>query len=637
MEQVRLAYTSTKHRMIRDALWDRISMSRQDMSERYEDWKANEEIFLAYMPESDNDALRKQKRKGGSPQLTRFQIPYSYAVALTAHTYWTSVFLSRDPVFQYSGRHGEPMNKVQAVEALMNYQVQVGGMMTPLYIWLLDPTKYGFGVVGLYWDEEEVVVSKIEEVQETYLGIPIPGKYRKERTTERIPGYQGNRLYNVRPQDFFPDTRVPIGQFQKGEFCARYTEVGWNTIIKRQQAGQYFNIEELERKRTTASQREMGSEQIILPDAKTTYQVGPPRLSGNGKKDKSYVSLYEIYVELVPREWELGKTEWPEKWVFTIAEDEVIISAQPMGMYHNQFPFAVQEYEPDGYSLFSRSLLETVEPLNNTLTWLINTHLQSVRKAINDQVVVDPSRIVMKDLSDPAEGRVIRLKPEFYGTDVRQAVHQLQIVDITQNHLRDANVMTDLIQRVTGVTDNIMGMTNDGGRKTATEIRTSSTFGINRLKTTAEYMSAMGWSPLSQMMLQSTQQNYDLERQYRIAGDLIGGSGGAFMDVSGESIQGFFDFVPIDGTMPVDRFAQANLWRQFVADLGNNESLAGAYDMRAIIRHMMQLSGAKNIKQFELEVVPDEQIREQAKAGNTIPVGETDVLKDQKGSIGPLG
>jgi hypothetical protein len=128
--------------------WERI------ITEKEEVWRQAEERILAYLPERDVDAVRKTAREGGLPQYTTIQIPYSYGVLMAAHTYLTSVFMGRNPVFQYSGRHGESAQQVQAMEALIDYQVCVGGMLPPMYTWIYDALKYGFGVVGVYWDEK---------------------------------------------------------------------------------------------------------------------------------------------------------------------------------------------------------------------------------------------------------------------------------------------------------------------------------------------------------------------------------------------------------------------------------------------------------------------------------------------------
>jgi hypothetical protein len=91
-------------------------------------------------------------------------------------------------------------------------------------------------------------------------------------------------------------------------------------------------------------------------------------------------------------------------------------------------------------------------------------------------------------------------------------------------------------------------------------------FGVNRLKTMAEFISATGFSDHAQRLVQNTQQYYSGEQKYKIAGGLLDGmNNGAkqnFLSVNPTSISGFFDFVPVDGTLPVDRLALANLWKE---------------------------------------------------------------------------
>jgi hypothetical protein len=152
-----LKWNTPGHRRVHDAVRARIRMSEGAMKDRYKQMTQNEERFQAYIPESDNDRIRKSRRESlGEPDYTTIEIPYSYAVLMTAHTYYCSIFLARNPIFQMSGRHGEAENKTQGVEAVLDYQRQVGEWMIPLFIWLLDPGKYGFGVVGHYWDEQYV-------------------------------------------------------------------------------------------------------------------------------------------------------------------------------------------------------------------------------------------------------------------------------------------------------------------------------------------------------------------------------------------------------------------------------------------------------------------------------------------------
>ena len=316
--------------------------------------------------------------------------------------------------------------------------------------------------------------------------------------------------------------------------------------------------------------------------------------------------------------------EKPEKWVFTVTSDfQIVLGAQPLGAFHNKFPFHVMELEPEGYAVANRGIPEITKPIQDTMDWLINTHFYNVRKTINNQFIVDPSRIVMKDvIAHPCPGGTIRVKPSAYGTDIRQAITQFPIIDVTRGHLADLAVMNDIGQRTTGVNDQILGLlANQGGRKTAAEIRTSSTFGINRLKSTAEYFSAMGWTPMSQMLVQNSQQYYELDRKFRIVGDLGQEAGQGFVQVDPAAIQGFYDFVAVDGTLPVDRFAQVNVWRELLAQTRNFPQVMAQYDIGKIFAWIAQLAGLKNINQFKVQVAPDNVVAQQAQVGNIVPLG----------------
>jgi len=637
-----LAFGTQGHESLAKKLQTRIKLSRDRFSDAHAQMAKNEEQFRAYIPTQEADATRKAVRSNsGLPQYTTIEIPYSYAQVLATHTYITSVFLGRDPIMQYSGRHGESQQQEQCIEALMAYQMQQS--MVQMYIWMLDPGKYGYGVVGHYWDEEIIRVRTREEQQASFMGMPIPGiKPKMVDVVKEIPGFTGNRLYNVRPQDFFPDPRVSMSQFQRGEFCARYVELTWAEIHAGGRSGKYFNIGPLKRKEYAGEnsggadlQRDQGSSAVSdLPNAHIEGQS----LDDDGAKSTYVIKGHEIYVRLIPKDWKLGKEDREEIWVFTRSLGGVVIGAQPLPNFHGKFPFDILEDEVDGYNLFAKSGLEQMKPLNDVMTWLVNTHFYNVRASLNNQFVVDPSMIVMKDFESGAPGKLLRLKPSAYGRDVRQAISQLPVGDVTRTHINDMQMVAEMIQRATGVNDNIMGMVNAGGRKTATEVRGSSTFGINRLKTKAEYFSAMGFMPLSQKLLQNTQQFYDIERKYRIVGDLAQYSPG-FVDVTPESIAGFFDFVPVDGTMPVDRYAQANLWQSLFGQMRNFPQIMQTYDIAKIFGWVGNLAGLKNINQFRVQVTPDGKSAQAAQMGNSVPLsGNTDLSRvGEPGQINGMG
>lgn len=631
---------SDLHRRLIKEIRERHMASAKKMEDLHNRWRLEEEKTIAYLPEKETDAKRRVAREqGGNPQYTTMVLPYSYAMLMTAHTYWTTVFLGRRPVHQYNGRHGEGEQQTQALEALINYQVQVGEMLVPYYIWLLDPGKYGIGILGSYWAEENAIVSEVSEREQMLLGVIPTGRIRKVRNTRVIPGYHGNKVYNVRPYNWFPDPRLPMHRFQEGEYCGVYSELGWNEILRRQALGIYINTEKLKGSTRRDINFDQGSQQLEVPDiAETEFddQIGTgPRRKRSGA---NFHGLYEYTIELVPSDWGIGKVKLPEKWNFTTNSDlTLIVSARPQDAIHNRFPFDILQYEPEGYGFSSRSLTEIIDPVQRTMDWLINSHFYNVRKALNLQVAVDPSRVVMKDLLDPRPGNVVRLKPKGYGTKPGDAIEQLPFFDVTKSHINDMEMLHQYGQRILGINDQIMGIPQQGGRRTAAETRSSNSFSINRLKTNSEYYSAMGFEPHSQMLVMNSQQYYDGEKKFRIVGDFVQEAGRNFIDVTPESIAGFYDFEPVDGAMPIDRFAQANLWTQILAQLKNNPQLAAGYDISRIFAWVAQLAGLKNINKFKVQVVPDEIAQQQATAGNIIPMPNSPEIVPEPGQIPGMG
>jgi hypothetical protein len=131
-------------------------------------------------------------------------------------------------------------------------------------------------------------------------------------------------------------------------------------------------------------------------------------------------------------------------------------------------------------------------------------------------------------------------------------------------------------------------------------------------------MSALGFAPLGQMLVSHTQQYYDAELKFKIAGDLMLDAQSALMTVNPEMITGSFDFVPVDGTLPIDRYQQANLWRELLMGLRQMPEIQMQYDTGRIFAWVAQIAGLKNILRFKL--APDAQLVKQAQMGNVVPM-----------------
>lgn len=606
MPTLEIPKNSPLHKKLIKKISSRIDFGLKEQQNKSAEWLKAENAAMAWIPESEADAVRSSNRDNlGTQSYTTIQIPYTYAVLMSAHTYWTSVFFARAPVHQFSGRHGEGEMQVQAMEALISYQVDVGQMMVPYYVWLYDAGKYGIGILGNYWDRQKLHYGSLVEMADP--NDPTGQKMVTYQTTQEITGYVGNRAYNVSPWDFIFDPRVPVKRYQEGEFCAARIRLGWNHILRRRDAKYYnSNIDELKDSNTLDTNNQRESSGLQVPQTRSYIYEDDGDENNPKNKHPASGTFWEFYVELVPSEWGVGNTNYPQKWCFTVTEDlSLIVGAQPLGMYHCQFPFNILESEVEGYGLYTRGTPKILESVQQTVDWLINSHFYNVRQTLNNQFIVDPSKLVVKDVKNSGPGFIWRLRPEAYGTDIDKIFKQVQVTDVTRTHFGEVQAMFGLGERITGVNDQIMGaLTAGSNRKTATEVRTTTSFGVNRQKTITEYMSAMGMSPHAQMLVQNSQQFYDAQAKLRRVGSFALDAGEQFINVSPDDIAGFYDLIPVDGTLPVDRMAQANLWKEIMVGATRMPpQIVAGFDWARIFMWAAEIGGIKNIRQFRIQVL----------------------------------
>lgn len=589
-----IRHNSELHKKVYEALDARVKLAEQGMNTLQAAWDKVEKMCAFYVKESELDGVRRTQRDAGVPQYTTVEIPYVYAQTLAAHTYITSVLLGRRPIWEVQGSHGEAENSVFAVETLLDYQVRMAAMEPVYYVWLWDALKYGIGIICEYWKEESYNVSHFEEVPVRVDGIAIPDKFETQRVIETVEGYKGNTIFNVRPYDLIGDPRVPLSQVDKAEFIGRKIEMLWPEFVQGVAAGRYFNKEAAKKVFRGANYRERHE----------ATGINLPKVDYSGTNEAAMLHPargYEMEVNLIPSMWGLGSSSLPEKWCFTVL-DKIIVEAVPLNRRHNRFSYSIIETEVEGYNFVKRGMLEVGTSLNQVLNWLVNSHFYSVRKTLNGDIVYDPTMVSQTDVLDPQPGRRIKLKPEAYGRDVRSAIHNLTLGgDVTQSHLADTNYVGMMLQRLLGVSDTTVGVPQQGGRRTATESRIASAGSVGRMKTVAEYMGAMGVRPHVQKLIMNTQQLYSEERIFRIAGDSLL-NGQQVMRIKREDLQGGFEYVPVDGNLPLDRYAVVAMWGNLFAQVKNLPQVMAAYDMGRIFEWVAQQGGIRNIRQFKVQV-----------------------------------
>ena len=93
------------------------------------------------------------------------------------------------------------------------------------------------------------------------------------------------------------------------------------------------------------------------------------------------------------------------------------------------------------------------------------------------------------------------------------------------------------------------------------------------------------------------------------------------LSIEPQQVAGEFWFPVNDGTLPMDKAALLETWKEIWMAITQNPQLSQQYDAIKIFKYMAELGGAKNISQFQIQVQPQGTINAGVAAGNLAPLG----------------
>lgn len=574
---------------------DRLKISERKMSDFHRRWQVNERRFMAYINMQDFEKLLKQSNeKGEAPSAVSITVPYAYATVWTIVTYLTHTFCGRKPLFQVGTYAAEAIEPARKMETMLQFNADKTKLVRKIFQWMMDGEIYGLGVVRTLWNIE--MKRKTRWVSGSPLGPAAPNlltdSMLRQQNTE--VSYEGNEVTSIDPYMFFPDPRVPMEEVnRRGEFVFWRNFEGIHTLKKAAASGQLKWIEAI----GSAGAQARGEDSNASLRNLNTDGTAHPGIERDNLQTDNYHQLDQGTVELVPQEWGLGESEEVEKWLFTIANKRQIIQAEPFDPDHGRHPVSVIEPNSIGYGFGQTGVVDMLGPIQDVLSWFVNSHMHNVRSVLNNMLVVDPAFVEMQDLKTPGPGKIIRLKQSAMGRDVRTIVNQLVVQDVTGNHISDMQAFMRLGDILSATNDNLRGVQESGGRKSATEVRISGESGASRLASKARMVSAQGMTDLAEQMCSNIQQYQSMEYYLQVVG-----AEGALTPIGPDGIEGNFYFPVHDGTLPLDRMALLDVWKEIWLAVSTNPQLAMQYNASAIFEYVADLGGAKNLSQFRVQV-----------------------------------
>ena len=584
-----------------------LDLSENKMGQFYNRWNYRELQYQAYVTAKDWEEIYKAGLESKTETFQKLTptliIPYTFSTIRTIVTYLSTVFLARKPLFTVGANNAKYIPAAKNMETLLQYNAEHSKFVMHATQWLYDGEIYGLGVLRTGFKDEK-------RKKTTFVTNPLDGSLIKTQREELV--YQGNTVERIDPFLFFPDPRVPMMKVAKeGQFCFWRQYVGKFTL---QKSGEFLYLDSvgpMSRDGEGQSLRNVFAKGNSLTTGQTDNLLGNTHTI-------DFVQVDEGTVELVPSEVGLGDEDIPRKFLVTIANKKQMIRLESYENDHDMHPVAV--IEPYGLGGFGNlGISDYLSPLQEMISWLLNSHIQNVKGSLNNSFIYDPSMINEKDLKSPAPNKCIRVRPKAYGVDVSMYLKQLDVRDVTSNNVNDIQMLTRIGDSLSAVNENYRGLQDSGGRKTATEIRATIEAATSRLASQAQYISATGMQDLGVQWSLNNQQylTQSFETQVLGADGML-----ASVVISPESINGDFYFPIHDGSLPIDKVALFDIWTQVLQFTQGDQEIRSTFSLPKIFEFVAKLGGAENIDQFKIQQGGDPaMLAQQAQMGNLVPVG----------------
>ncbi len=633
-EDLDLRPGSDLHRRIVNEVLRRAHVSHRVMSNRFDSWNEIDRSLTAYIEpdtgglgdDHEERDLKKNARTKNRPVSIVF--PYSYAILETVLTYLVLAFLE-EPIFRYEGVSPEDVIGAILLEKVVSLHTNKTKVGLALHTMFRDSLAYGIGVGAPGWYTR--TGSKIVAASTGFMGSlgRFIGMGLEKTVKENVVLFEGNKLDNVDPYLWLPDPNVPCDRVQDGEFCGWVNRTSFVKLMNEEAIGpDLFNVRYL--KDLINKKSSLYGEDKSSRSEKTGASI---REAGGRHEATDPVDTVNMFIDLIPKDWKLGMSEYPEKWLFSVASDALVIKAKKLGLTHNMFPIVVVAPDSDGYTSTPVSRIEVLHGLQTTLDWLFNSHVANVRKAINDMIIYDPYLLNPKDMESPKPGKLVRTRRPAWGRGVEHAAMQLNVNDITRGNIGDSSWIVQWMQKIGAADDPMMGSLRQGGpeRLTKGEFQGTRMSAISRLERLAKLIGLQGMQDIGYMFAAHTQQLMSQEQYVKIAGqwedELAKEYGskieGGRIKVTPYDLLVDYDVLVRDGSIPGGNFS--DVWIRMFDILAQHPELDKKFDIVRIFRHIARNSGAKNVSDFErkqpppqAKIVPDEDVARNVEAGNLV-------------------
>jgi len=562
-------------------------------------------IDKSYQRELDRtkEGLRaKQANHNGDP--TRFQnsvIPVIMPQVEASVVYQTSVFLTGEPVF---GVVADPkyIDEALQLESKLDADSSRGGWVRQLMLSFRDGAKYNFMPMEVSWGRE---VSWTVETDIT--------KNLKEGVTKEVL-WSGNTLTRLDPYNVFYDSRVHPTEVHKiGEYVG-YTQFFSRIRLKSFIAALPDKIISSIKPAFESGLGVLGPNQsaevlsYFLPEVNPditsdSFALGETNwlawvgIATDKVSKIDYKAGYEVttlYARVLPSEFGLivPNSNTPQIYKLIVVNHEHIIYAELQTNAHNLLPILIGAPQEDGLGIQTKSLAENGMPFQSLATSYMTSIIESRRRAINDRVLYDPSRIASAHINSANASAKIPVRPAAYGKKISDSVYQFPYrADQDSGAMQQIQTILGLANVTNGQNQAQQGQFVKGN-KTLHEFESVMQNANGRDQLTSILIEHQMLMPMKQIFKLNI-------LQYQGGTTLYNRDKGITVEIDPIKLRkAVLEFKVSDGLTPASKILNTDSLTMALQVLGSSPQIAQGYNVAQLFSYFMKTQGAK-ISEFE--------------------------------------
>lgn len=552
----------------------------------------------------------------------RFILPMTTVQISTMTTFISQALFGEATPHKVEGRGPEDEVPAEHLNQLLRWNAEQQPTYLLGYLWIQDVLTFNRGIFYNSWSPiyktrmEEVEVEDPEDVDEA---TGQPKTYLRTQKT-RVPAGGFCRTHLVSPYDFFCDPALPLWRMQSGRFAGHRTVISWHELKRRSElpvdhpeyvlpsAVKQLSERHSKKKSVANPIGKPPSGSYSRPLSRTAFErnrsTSPNVQQTANKDDPGMIECYETWIRLVPADNDLYDGQDEVIFQSLLGNGDVLLSVGESTYEHDQLPYSVAEGRPNAYYQFSPSMVIMLKSLQDYVDYLKNRHQEALMRTVGNVFIARADKVNLADFLNPEkEGMVIPVLPEAGGDKLDDIIRQVPIQDMTKDFRNEIESFVTFSETVSGASQAMQGVAD--GKGTATEFAGTQQMGAGRLTALARLISVEGLVPQCKQVVANFQQFLDAPMAMRFVPSL--GMPAAFAGISAltitrDIIQGEFDFIAHDGTLPgTDNKKVAAMTRALEGAAEFPQFFSpqpGNLDARAMLLALLKAAGV-NVENFQ--------------------------------------